>query len=155
MQDDQSYDNAYEDDYLDPNELTPLRILGGIGLGSAGALLGAVIWAVIVVKAGIESGMIALLVGALVGGGVSLGSQRARGPQLQIIAACIALFGYACGKFIISAWIVINIIGDFSLGILTEILIDLPGILLKSLTIWDLLWVGIAAYMATSMLKND
>lgn len=150
MQDDQSYENTYEDDYLDPNELTPLRLIGGIGLGSAGALLGAVIWAVIVVKAGFESGMIALLVGALVGGGVSLGSQRARGLQLQIIAACIALIGYACGKVIISVWMVTSFVGGFSL----ELIPDFTQVFMASLGFWDLLWAGIAAYMATSMLKN-
>lgn len=149
MHDNQPYNDSY-DDYLDPNELTPLRLIGGIGLGSVGALLGALIWAAMVVKLGVESGLVALGIGALTGGGVSLGSQRARGLQLQIIAACIALIGYASGKLIISVWVVTSFVGGFSL----ELIPDFTQVFMESLSIFDLLWAGIAAYMATSMLKN-
>ena len=148
----QDPDHDYSADFADPNELTPQRLLGAIGVGSAGALLGALIWAAIVVLAGVESGFIALIIGGLVGGGVSMGSQRARGVQLQIIAASIALAGYAGAKLIIIAWVFQRSTGQLpgpgDLGVLSQAFMQL-------LSFWDLLWGGIAVYMAASMLKND
>lgn len=137
----------------DPNQPTPRRIIGGIALGTLGAIVGAAIWTLVVLKAHIETGMIALLIGALVGGGVSFGSQRSRGLYYQLIAGSLAIVGYAIAKIMIIAMVAPP--DDGLLALLHPAnMVTFAGLLVGSMGFFDLLWAVIAAAMASSMLKN-
>jgi hypothetical protein len=121
----------------------PLAVLGGL----VGTLVSAAIWAAIVVVTNYEVGYVAILVGFLTGFGVKLGARKARGKELQILAAALSVVGLAAAKYFIFAYTFVKIVSErgSEMSVFDPIIFHTFGDKIGSmLSPFDLLWLFLA-----------
>ena len=140
---------------------TPKSIYLAILGGTLAALTAGFLWAFITEATGYEYGIVAMVVGGMTGYGVLLFVRGKKGVSLQIIAVVTAVLGIAIGKYLIF------------FNSLEEILVSDYGLLANEISMYsgavlelffsnlelsfggfDILWVGIAVYVAWRIPKG-
>ncbi len=120
---------------------------GAITLGLIGAAVGAAVWAAIVVFTNFEVGYVAVLVGFLAGMGVKFGAGKARGKQLQMLAAGCAVFGLVVAKYFILAHYIREYAANDGVELSwfdPQIISTFPAALKEMVSVFDLLWLFLA-----------
>jgi hypothetical protein len=120
--------------------------LPAVGLGLAGALVGALAWAALSVATNFEVGYVAVLVGFLAARGVKLGSAGRPGEGLRAWAAAASVIGLVAAKYLTVAYYAARDGGltPFD-GRVAAFFVDNLGSLLSP---FDLLWVFLAVTTA-------
>jgi hypothetical protein len=128
-------------------------LLPAIGAGLVAAVVGGIVWGLIVKVSDYEIGFAALGVGFIVGTAVVLGAGGRRGLPYQVVAVVLALLGILLGKYLAFVWSVNDQAEEagisVDLGLFSGDSFDLFTDRESGVWSWfDLLWIGIAAYIA-------
>ncbi|MDD3647487.1 MAG: hypothetical protein PHS44_03240 [Candidatus Dojkabacteria bacterium] len=75
--------------------------IGSIGLGAAGAVLGAFLWYIVASVTNIQIGYFAILIGIFVGFGMKILLKGTNSLMLGLIAGVLSLFGLVLGNFLL------------------------------------------------------
>jgi len=146
----------------DVSHAMPLRILQGAVGGLLGAVIGGIVWGLIVQFTGYESGWVAWGIGLLCGWAVGYFSFGGRGLIFQLIAIAASIFGILIGKYYFLYLALKDMaVEDYGPTYAENIKIFSMDVLFTFIkyfselfSFYDILFVGLAVYMAWRMLRK-
>lgn len=147
---------AEQTEVSEAEQLTPALLLTSLIGALVASTIGGIIWGLIVILTDYEIGFVAIGVGMLSGYAVVLFAKNKKGIPLQIIASISSIFGIVLGKFYMyHHYLKENVIEEYGEEAGADITFLNPEVVayfIEDLPVmvgaYDLLWVGIAVYVA-------
>jgi hypothetical protein len=151
-----------EEVITDVSHAMPLRIVQGAVGGLLGALAGGIVWGLILQFTEYEVGYVALGIGLLCAWAVGYFSYGGKGTLFQLIAIVCSVIGIFLGKYYGFYVVVKEIVAEdygaeyaatislFSADVITFFMENLTEIV----DLFDILFIGLAVYMAWKMLRE-